>query len=505
MNDNNVNNDNVNLTPNSYTKDTDTRILDAKYAAMKKMAEAPTLSESYTINPDGSRTYSDKAAGARREFYVNTATPLKSDAVKRYEDFLIRNTRKTDNTGYLENNVVVASKPKSVRDLDQPFSVRLAAATNSPINQKQNQAPSSSMSDDPASLNYNEDYATAQMIINDLKKNDLASGQEFSSSDLESLIRKKYPNINDNIVHTVIDLLTNDVQDISARVAGSNYQEMRVLISAKNAAFGKPPQPATLNNQTTNQSPQQQQPQQPQQNNNSSKIPPEIQQKIDALSDQDKQLLQQTAVSVVNDMLHQIQQPIDELQLESQIASKYNVSSALADLLVEVLKVYPEYAKLIKPQQQPNQPSQQNQQQQQNQQPPNNDGVYSQGAKSKPTSTAAQRPSMMNNTDNTTTTATDTSTTTKADQQSNNLGKTGFFNYKSMGHCLDHQSQTLSQADAVDTCSKLFKQHMKNQTQPNQQQQQSGQQQLQQKAAAVNYRDMSWRELRDIIVRNPIS
>ena len=70
MNDNNVNNDNVNLTPNSYTKDTDTRILDAKYAAMKKMAEAPTLSESYTINPDGSRTYFDKAAGARREFYV---------------------------------------------------------------------------------------------------------------------------------------------------------------------------------------------------------------------------------------------------------------------------------------------------------------------------------------------------------------------------------------------------------------------------------------------------
>ena len=59
-------------------------------------------------------------AGARREFYVNTATPLKSDAVRRYEDWFIRNTKKDDNTSYIENSTVVESRPKAVRNLDQP-------------------------------------------------------------------------------------------------------------------------------------------------------------------------------------------------------------------------------------------------------------------------------------------------------------------------------------------------------------------------------------------------
>jgi len=51
-------------------------------------------------------------------------------------------------------------------------------------------------------------------------------------------------------------------------------------------------------------------------------------------------------------MLPQIQDPVDELEFENNIASKYSVSSAIAELLVEVLKLYPDYAKLIKPQQQ---------------------------------------------------------------------------------------------------------------------------------------------------------
>jgi hypothetical protein len=58
------------------------------------------------------------------------------------------------------------------------------------------------------------------------------------------------------------------------------------------------------------------------------------QQKINPLSDNDKQLLQQTAQSAVNDILSQIQDPLDELGVEQQIASNYGVSSSIADLVV---------------------------------------------------------------------------------------------------------------------------------------------------------------------------
>jgi hypothetical protein len=55
------------------------------------------------------------------------------------------------------------------------------------------------------------------------------------------------------------------------------------------------------------------------------------QQKINPLSDNDKQLLQQTAQSAVNDILSQTQDPLDELGVEQQIASNYGVSSSIAD------------------------------------------------------------------------------------------------------------------------------------------------------------------------------
>jgi hypothetical protein len=84
----------------------------------------------------------------------------------------------------------------------------------------------------------------------------------------------------------------------------------------------------------------------------------ELQQKINALSDSDRQLLQTTAISVVNEMLPQIQEPIDSKDLESQIASKYNVSSDLASICVSLLLLYPEYKAKIKPTDQTQQPQQ---------------------------------------------------------------------------------------------------------------------------------------------------
>ena len=120
-------NDNDNNSENSFNKEG--RILDPKFLALKRMAEAPTLDESYTIDPKGNRVYFNKTAQARRDFYVNTATPLKADAVRRYEDSLIRNANQNHNNNIssIQNNTVTsASKPNAVRDHDQLFSVPIS-------------------------------------------------------------------------------------------------------------------------------------------------------------------------------------------------------------------------------------------------------------------------------------------------------------------------------------------------------------------------------------------
>jgi hypothetical protein len=77
-----------------------------------------------------------------------------------------------------------------------------------------------------------------------------------------------------------------------------------------------------------------------------------LQSKIDALSDSEKSNLNDVANSVVTDMLSQVQEqnPINELELENKISSQYNVTSSVADIIVEVLLTYPQYSKLITPQ-----------------------------------------------------------------------------------------------------------------------------------------------------------
>ncbi len=329
-------NDNDKNSENSFNKEG--RIFDAKFAALKRMAEAPILSESFTVNEKGNRIYFDKMAQARRDFSVNTATPLKADAVRRYEDFLIKNGKKTDNTGYFDfgssgnnsksnsnsnNNTVTASKPNTVRDLDQPLTVKLAAAANSPINQKQQQQGTSvNMTQEQDINNYTDDGILVQHILDDLRQNVLSTGQEYDSSSLADIIRKRYPGATPAIIKSVIDTIFND-QGVKSGVAGT-FPEFKLLISARNPTFGGTPQPTQKPQQL--QQNQQRQPQQPPNNNQSlSRLPPELEQKINLLSDQDKQLLQQTAVSVVNDMLPQIQDPVDSQELENQIITKYNI------------------------------------------------------------------------------------------------------------------------------------------------------------------------------------
>ncbi|HEY6885862.1 MAG TPA: hypothetical protein VI278_17655 [Nitrososphaeraceae archaeon] len=69
----------------------------------------------------------------------------------------------------------ISSTSTSVRDTDQPLTVKWAASLQNQKQLKQKQPPNPSLSqgfisnavDSPESLNYNADYSTAQTIVND--------------------------------------------------------------------------------------------------------------------------------------------------------------------------------------------------------------------------------------------------------------------------------------------------------------------------------------------------
>jgi hypothetical protein len=105
----------------------------------------------------------------------------------------------------------------------------------------------------------------AQYIIGNLKNNELSTGQEFTASDLENIIRNRFANANDNIVKLAIDTILNDAESMKSRVAGT-FESFKLLVSARkpNPTFGK--QPTAASNQSIqSQQLQQQQPQQLQQ------------------------------------------------------------------------------------------------------------------------------------------------------------------------------------------------------------------------------------------------
>jgi hypothetical protein len=141
----------------------------------------------------------------------------------------------------LKNNTVVASRPKAVRDLDQPFSVRLAATAsmndknkNAAMNDRQQPATSVNVTQNQDSNNYTDDGIMVQHILDDLRKNVLSTGTEYDSAALESIIRARYPNVTPAIIQSVLSSIFSDVENMKARIAGSNYREMRILISTKN-------------------------------------------------------------------------------------------------------------------------------------------------------------------------------------------------------------------------------------------------------------------------------
>jgi hypothetical protein len=511
-NNNNYNSNSNNVDTSALNKEG--RELDAKYLALKKMATARKIDNSYHKDEKGSRVYNDKEAERQNNILLASARPMKSEAEILKENQLIRSEAERQNNHHYNSssvscNTSSSSSSPSVKNVDQPFSVYLANRAlnadyaaglnlNKNQNQKLNSGQSVNMAQPSDSNNnntYSDDGIMISHILNDLRKNVLSTGVEYDSASLTSLIKARYPNVTPSIIKAVLNLIFSDVENMKSKVAGT-FPGFRLLISSRKPTYENqqlihqqqiiPPsqKPPTNNNQQTT----------------NVKVPPAVQARIDALSPSDKQILSTTAQSVVNELLPQITDPVDSKDLENQITAKYNISADLAALLVSILLLYSEYATKIKSPDQSNQQQQQQQNQQplQQQQPNNINSVSSQNAKFKPTST---RPSMNN-------TNTDTSTTEagQTDQQSNNnnnLGKQGFANYKNMNSCLTDQTVNhgLSHDVAISTCSKMLQMHVKNQQQSSQQ---PGQQ-LQQKAASVENQRDEWQKLRAIIIQSPRS
>lgn len=330
-------------------------------------------------------------------------------------------SRTSDNNNNEEDNIPEV-QPKyvsvsGIKNTDMPLSVKwMLASSSSPSSLPPNLRQQRQQQDErgigqgftstfnensPESLNYSSDFATAETVVNELKKRELASGKEYSAQDLEQLIREKYKGLNDNIVAIAVDMIMNDGLDMQSRVSGS-FPNFRVLVSARN--------PLQLQ-------------QQPQGNMKASEtLPQNVQNLINPLSDQDKALVQSTARSVVNDILSKSQSAIDQSILEQQIVSQYNIDSSLANIVVLVLMNIQPYSQKIIPSQRPNNnPQNQNQTQTQN----NNNNTTSSSNSN-------------NNTDH--------------------LGKQNFAGYASYNACLKSQTleHGLSEQMALKTCTNML-------------------------------------------------
>ena len=159
------------------------------------------------------------------DIFTASARPLRHDGYG-HDKFTRENNSVAPINQYIKNG-------SSVRDLDLPVAFKIATRG---MNTQQNQAPASNFSEDPASLSYSADYQTAMQIVQSLKNNELASGAEFSAQDIIDLVKKRFGDLNANIIKIVVDTLTNDVSDMKGRVAGT-FPNIKLMISSRQPKF----------------------------------------------------------------------------------------------------------------------------------------------------------------------------------------------------------------------------------------------------------------------------
>jgi hypothetical protein len=166
---------------------------------------------------------------AARSFDLDTATAVeKQNAVIR--------TAASDNNEEEDNDisevqpkyVSISSRNANVKNADMPLTWKWAASSLQKEKEKQQKQQQrkgigqgfiSNFAESPENLSYDADFATAKNIVNELRK-ELLNGSEYSASDIEKMIKEKYPEINQNIIAIATNLIMNDAETMQSRVSG---------------------------------------------------------------------------------------------------------------------------------------------------------------------------------------------------------------------------------------------------------------------------------------------
>jgi hypothetical protein len=244
------------------------------YAARRLMAQSstgnqdPELPRNYYLDTGGCRVYHTEESRRLAEIKAASTQVFK------------RNMGHGTIDNNCNNNVAIDSEeeevlPKEVtessnyinkgKNPDMPLMFKIAARTlNNPLPSDDRQQPQQQQ--DPSTI---QNQQMAQYIVESLK-GQLATGQEYSASDLEKVIRAKFPNVDDSIVASAVNMILNDTKTMKSKVAGT-YKSFKLMVSARNpvSSFGKQPNPQTqpLQQQTLQQTTQQNQQNTPTQQN----------------------------------------------------------------------------------------------------------------------------------------------------------------------------------------------------------------------------------------------
>jgi hypothetical protein len=339
-----------------------------------KMAQAessnpdPDIPRNYKILPDGTKVFSNRESERLFNMRIASGETFRNIHGIQQKTFidLPKRSGSFDDGSYFN----FSSKNNNggrVRDAEIPFELKIATRTLEPGTLTQNTAAAIQDQAEAA------DQQMASYIAESIKNEELASGAEYSADDLTAIINERFPGVNANILNLVIKMIMIDSPDVKSRVAGT-FPSFKLLVSARKPAFSKQTTTTTSQQQTIPAAPKvqvvpQQQQNQPrsvapsnQTNNQVVSLPPEIQQKLDALSDQEKIQLEQAVTKMTVDFLPKLEsssQPVQELDLENQISQQFGISSALADIVVSVLLLYPQYKSKIVPQDESSSNSQQ--------------------------------------------------------------------------------------------------------------------------------------------------
>ena len=214
--------------------------------ARKAMATARQIDYTYRVAENGTRIYNDPEAARRHNMTFSSARPMRSEAEILKENQLIKDeldynnavrNNKENNNEISPREVTTSSSSNYIgqgKNADiSPLFFKIACRNMEPstLNSSNNKKDMNVMTENEIA-----DLRLAEHVAADLRSNELATGNEYSSSDLEKIIRTRFANINENFLQVVLNMILNDVENMRSRVAGT-FPEFKVLVSIRSADF----------------------------------------------------------------------------------------------------------------------------------------------------------------------------------------------------------------------------------------------------------------------------